>query len=178
MNSLRFLYIVCLKVFAEREISFMLIFLQLFSVLLLGVPPWWEYYKLFDKVFGFVGVSWVFFLPVKSYLNTELSSTVDNWYSLAKYPITMRTLERVSILYTRTSIGVSVNFRDLRCQSWVTWIDCGSLEMTYPTNKIIGNRCSYQMVGIQLYIETETIKSLHHCLLLRCKVCRKFTWTL
>ena len=40
MNSLRFLYIVCLKVFAEREISFMLIFLQRFSVLLLGVPPW------------------------------------------------------------------------------------------------------------------------------------------
>ena len=38
---------------------------------------------------------------------------MNNWYSLAKYAITMRTLERVSILFSCTSLGVSLNFRDL-----------------------------------------------------------------
>ena len=76
--------------------------------------------------------------------------------------------------YLRKSRGLNDTYYNIKPDPDIS----GSLEMTYPTNKIIGNRCSYQMVGIKLYIETETIKSLHHCLLLRCQVCRKFTWTL
>ena len=46
--------------------------------MLLRVASWEEYYTLFDKVVGFVGVSCVFFPSVKSYLNSCVQQlTID-----------------------------------------------------------------------------------------------------